>query len=304
MLQGIVLIRRSRYTGRSKFAAACVSLIGVTLLLANIHGVLFSPYDRPDEAGDWQEAVASIDRAQRDYANTRSGSYEFFQEATRAYATAIKYEWPKHRARVAFTDNWILWSMRFVDPLLAALDLTNVEGLFRAYETIDYRRALARGYGICSQNALGFASLLKRRYDIEADVIGLEGHVVVEAKGYLLDPSVGLALPFDLAEAETSEERSGRVSAIYADAFKPDDVTRVFGFDGEEETVTRFAALGQYYDPSGNQRLEGPRGYRSKLYWFERASDWAKWIVPGILLLVGYLTLFGKRRGAMRPLGG
>lgn len=206
--------------------------------------------------------------------------------------------WPKHEARVAVTDNWLLWGMGCLDGVVTDLGLTNVEGLFRAYETLDYRRALRRGFGICSQNALGLASLLEDRYDIEADVIGLDGHVVVEAGGYLLDPSVGLALPFSLQEAERREAEAGSVSEFYYNAFSDDDVNRIYGFDGKLEKKTPYTQLGQFYDAKGNRRIGGVADYRPKLYWLERASDWLRWILPGLLVLFG---VWGLRSGsAMR----
>ncbi len=190
--------------------------------------------------------------------------------------------------------------MGYLDEPLRRAGLTNVEGLFRAYESIDYCRALARGYGICSQNALGLASLLERRYGIDADVIGLDGHVVVEAEGFLLDPSVGLMLPFSLSEAKRREAGTGAISAIYEAAFGPDQVSKVFGFDGGVEKTTPYAELGQFYDAEGNQRIDGVKGYRPKLYWLERASEWLKWFAPAFLVLVGILGLRSARHSRKR----
>lgn len=204
---------------------------------------------------------------------------------------------------MAVTDNWLLWMMGSLDSVVTELGLTNVDGLFRAYESIDYRRALARGHGICSQNSLGLASLLERRYGVIADVIGLSGHVVVEADGYLLDPSVGLTLPFSLSEAERREEKGGEVSAVYAAAFDSNEATRVYNFDGELESEMQLSELGQFYDAVGNQRIDGVRGYRPKLYWVERASDWLKWVVPAIMILVGSAGfLVGRRQSRANAL--
>lgn len=266
------------------------------LIIINVYGQIVTPYERPDEANPVSAAIEEIDRAWEQYQQGGSDRREFLQRATQAYAEGIEYIWPKHQARVALTDNWLLWGMGYLDGVVTKLGLTNVDGLLRAYESIDYRRALARGHGICSQNSLGLASLLERRYGIEGDVIGLSGHVVVEAKGYLLDPSVGLAFPFSLAEAERREEEGREISGIYAAAFDSDEATRVYGFDGELESATPFSELGQFYDAEGNQRVEGVRGYRPKLYWVERASDWVKWIVPALILLVGSAGLLVARR--------
>ncbi|MEX0382545.1 hypothetical protein V6X02_04320 [Spiribacter sp. 1M153] len=204
---------------------------------------------------------------------------------------------------MALTDNWLLSGMGSLYGVVTELGLTSVNGLFSAYESVDYRRALARGHGICSQNSLGLASLLDRRYGINADIIGLSGHVVVESEGYLVGPSVGLTLPFSLAEAQRREERDGEISAIYSACFDSDGTTRVYGFDGGLENVTSFSAFGQFYDADGNQRIDGVRGYRPKLYWVERGSDRLKWILPALMILVGSAGLFaGRRQNRADPL--
>jgi hypothetical protein len=78
--------------------------------------------------------------------------------------------------------------------------------------------------------------------------------------------------------------------------FNTDELTRVYGFDGEIENVTLFSELGQFYDADGNQRVDGARGYRPKLYWVERASDWLKWVIPAFMILVGLSGVLASRR--------
>lgn len=67
-------------------------------------------------------------------------------------------------------------------------------------------------------------------------------------------------------------------------------------YQGEIENVTPFSELGQFYDADGNQRVDGARGYRPKLYWVERASDWLKWVVPAFMILVGLSEVLASRR--------
>jgi hypothetical protein len=283
----------------------CASLlfVGAGLSIVSLYGVITNPYDRPDGAVSASATIKKIDIAWKRRQQGELEHWEFLQRATWAYAEGIRYIWPKDQARIALWDNWVLWSMAYLDEVVAGLGLTNVDSLFSVYESIDYRRALARGYGICSQNALGLASLLEWRYGVDADVIGLDGHVVVEAHGFLLDPSVGLAMPFSLAEAERREARNGEISEIYAEAFESDQVARVYGQRGDLENVTPFAELGQFYDSSGNDRIDGVEGYRSKVYWVERASAWLKWILPMLMVLLGSLGLCRSKRpiGVARP---
>src|SRR5690625_2906716 len=144
----------------------------------------------------------------------KGATHSFLEKATELYAQGIDYQWPQHKARVHPADNWLLWALAWADPAFMKLDLTNVENLFTAYESLSWERALARGYGICSQNSLGLADLLSSRYGIEADIIGLDGHVVVEAQSLLLDPSVGLTIPMNLQEAEKHEDQSQKISQL------------------------------------------------------------------------------------------
>ncbi len=82
-------------------------------------------------------------------------------------------------------------------------------------ERADWRTALRKGVGYCSQQALVLAGFLNE-HGIDSEVMRLEGHVVVTAKTsegeWVLDPAYGVALPFPLAEAET---QSDRVRAAY-----------------------------------------------------------------------------------------
>lgn len=263
--------------------ALIVLSLGVVLLLATAYGRVVSPYERPPGTIEPRKVLERIEAS----FERRGRSEAFLRDAAQAYADGIDYIWPKHRARVAFTDNWILHLMSYTDPLLNSLGLTNVDDLFRAYETVNWERALTRGFGICSQNALGLAALLRDRYDIDADVIVLDGHVVVEADEVLLDPSVGLALPYDLEEAEAREVSDGLVSRIYAERFADGQVTRNYDLEGRRASETRLAELGRHYDPAGNRRVEGPKGYRPKIYWLEHASEWLKWLIPVAMILVG-----------------
>jgi hypothetical protein len=144
-----------------------------------------------------------------DEAHVKASSERAFLEASvQVYAAETDYYWPRNRAQVHVADNWILYLMGYMDPLLVSMGLTDVDKLFSAYQSTRYERVLRRGFGICSQHAIGYADLLETRYGIDTSIIGLEGHVVVEANGYLLDPSVGITFPFGLERAEKSRKRT------------------------------------------------------------------------------------------------
>lgn len=275
-----------------RFSALLVLLVGVALLGIASYGQIVNTYGKDSSLLSVNEVQEKTDWAWDQHINKGKGEFWFLTQATHNYAGGIVYKWPKNKAKISIYDNWILYFLGFSDPLLNMIGFTNVDTLFRAYESTRYERALARGFGICSQNAMGLASMLRERYSILADVILLSGHVVVEAEGFLLDPSVGLALPISLNKAEMDEEESGAVSRVYEAAFGPEDVTRGYDLDGKLEEETRFSVLGRFYDADGNHRVNGPRGYRPKLYWLERISDWFKWIIPAFMVLIGVWYLY------------
>ena len=59
---------------------------------------------------------------------------------------------------------------------------------------------------------------------------------------------------------------------------------------------TRLLELRRIYDAQGNQRIDGVKGYRPKIYYLERASEWLKWIIPTFLLLIGVTGMLRTRR--------
>jgi len=214
----------------------------------------------------------------------------FVVSAVKTYKSANAYTWPEHLTPIAYRDNWILALAVHVDPLIARLGLKKDAHLFDRFESFHYKRAFRRGFGICSQNALGFADLLHRRYGFDARVVGLGGHVVTQVAlptgTMIADPSLGVTLPYALEQAEQSIES---ITPVYAAAGNVD-----------------YASM---YDRAGNYVAAAPGGaaYASTatlkqelVRHFERISDGLKWLLPlaGIaLVLAGYGR--GERRSAI-----
>ena len=95
-----------------------------------------------------------------------------------------------------------------------------------------------------------------------------------------LDPSAGVTLPFGVDRA------AGEMPAIQA-----------------AYASTPYAALAATYDEAGNVRLAEPgtRPFRPKLYWIERVSDVAKWIVPALMIATGAVLWRWRQRTSHRP---
>lgn len=177
--------------------------------------------------------------------------------------------------RVPWWENYWLWLASYVKP-----------EIFRQYEFMDARKAVERGVGLCSQQALVLEQLLERR-GIEAEIVGLDGHVVVTARikwdtgdsaEWLLDPDYGVIIPHSLAEVES----------------QPDLIRPCYEFGGY--SAEQIETLTGIYGPAGNRRFAGAREWYAHKYWFERASYAAKWALPLLLMAPWMLAGYWKAR--------
>jgi len=256
------------YLTRFCFAAA------VFLLGLNLYG-LAVPYDYRENFDKsllpYNDALKQMDDAYVEF----GPSVEFFKKSVKIYKNSINYVWPEDIAQVPLRDNYILHLASFFDGIFYDLKLVGTTDTFKMFESVKYERGFQRGFGICSQNALGLTDILNRRYGIKAHMIGLDGHVVMSAisaqeqKEYLMDPSVGLFLPFNLAYAE---ENLNEVSQYYQQ--------------------TSHKSLFETYNAAGNIRFaeEGTAVFRPKAALFEKAADILIWIIPfGLLLISAYM---------------
>ncbi|MBS56381.1 MAG: hypothetical protein CMP16_00735 [Rickettsiales bacterium] len=140
------------------------------------------------------------------YLYENKSKIEFLEKSAILYSEGITYAWPDYPVNmltISPFDNWILYFSKFLDPVLENLNLMNKNTkYFQRFESYKYERALGRGFGLCSQNALGLADLLYSKYNIKAKVISLGIHIIIEVKlndnFYILDPSIGVFMPFSL----------------------------------------------------------------------------------------------------------
>ncbi len=174
----------------------------------------------------------------------------------------------KYHLTVPFYENYILWGTSFIFP-----------DLFVKYQFVDYHRAVERGVGLCSQQAFVLTGILRER-GIKADIVGLDGHVVVTAPvdtaqntWWIFDPDYGVVIPNNIAQIEANPEL---VRPYYAAA----------GY-----TPKKVDSLVSYYEGSGNQVTDGIIGYSRFRYYYEYASYVMIWIIPALLLLpLGFST--------------
>jgi hypothetical protein len=187
-------------------------------------------------------------------------------DITRAINAGIAHYWndegiDKYRLRVPLNENFLLFAASWVLPRR-----------FAKYEFYDADRAIERGVGLCSQHAIIEQEMLGRR-GIEARIIGLNGHVLLEAnvaepgqpqEWWLLDPDYGVVLPHSL---QAVEQQPRLASSLYREAGHDEkEVAHVTSLFASRDNVTVGKATGRLL--------------------LERISYALIWFIPAALILI------------------
>ena len=260
-------------------------LIGIILLLINLYGIIFPNDYRKILSQKYHKNVLSynevIKKIDESYLKYRK-SKKFLKQAVKFYNEGIFYVWPTNNefTTIPLRENFILYFLHYFDYIFYKYHLTNIPDAFSKFETHYYEKALRRGFGICSQNAEGLADLLYKRYGIETHIIGLLGHVILEAKinnkNFLLDPSVGLFIPMNLEEAENN--LSG--------------IKNLYKFTTHPELAVFFNKEGNVVSP-----IIGGSGQRPTLAKIETISYILKWLLPIIFIIFGlYISYYRNKK--------
>lgn len=174
----------------------------------------------------------------------------------------------KYRLRVPFHENYILFVAGYLIPQY-----------YRKYEFRDYRRAIERGVGLCSQHAIIVAEILREK-GIASAIVSMPGHVVATARvddarneWWVLDADYGVVLPYGIDDIRAQPH-------IIAPHY------RSRGYD--EQTV---AALVSIYGKNAQVFPDGARNYGFRIYWAEAAAYVLVWIIPGLLMIPFAVTL-------------
>jgi len=206
-------------------------------------------------------------------------SLEFLTKATKVYfmaKTPVEYSWEKKYTKIKFQENWVLFFIRkFEEYQINNGGKSKYGGAYIFYQSSDYKFALKRGIGICSQDAVGFANLIKRRYNIDYNIVGLGGHVLMQAKinnkFYLSDPNMGLTFNFNIDEYYDNYKNQLVIKEAYTGIGRPDLINS--------------------FDESGNRKFKytGPKAientYNPDTITFY--ANYIKWLMPIFLLLSG-----------------
>jgi hypothetical protein len=187
---------------------------------------------------------------------------EYLERLTMAVNAHMARGWSDRGldTHVSVFDNYLLYLLGLVVPR------------FREYEYVDANRALDRGYGLCSQQALILDGVLSAN-GVPSRIIGLEGHVVASAatesgEWWILDADYGLVLHHDIGVLERD----------------PSPVLRAYSRSVDAELAGQIAEI--YQTPNNTIFASG----RFRQPWKEQAIYVAKWLLPLSLLACGMLA--------------
>lgn len=252
--------------------------IGVLLLLVNITGVLvpdMRAIDNMKRKNDshlsYGETVDAFDAL----AGQVSDAPAFFTSVNKIVhdrMTNPAADWVEQTTamRVRLTDNWLIYGLSFYDTRLAY------------YQHLDADRALARGIGMCGEQAIAVARLIERA-GFDSGIVGTGSHITAWARTgdgalYILDPDFGGAYPASVA--------ADAVAATYAPALAAMESASMLPY-----LLTHHALVGQSdlvpardLDPS----LYGPlRVIDMNPILAENIAYGLKWLIPFAFIMAG-----------------
>jgi hypothetical protein len=165
------------------------------------------------------------------------------------------------KMKIHLFDNWLLWlGGRFYEPLS---------------RTQNPRRIISGGGGLCSEVSAVLNSIA-RLNGFETRYIVLNGHVVSEIRteyGWrVADPDYGVTYPVGL---ETLEKNDG--------APLMRQLLRNRGYD--ENTIDLY--IQQFQSSEDNMVTDVDVALSPRLNTIELASEWLKWIIPTLIIILG-----------------
>ncbi len=250
-----------------KIAGIILFIAGLILLGFNITGLFKSlrNEDLYNEVTPYKDDITVTFQEVKKQWNKRSdeSDKEFALRANQLINNAMAHYWKdegikKYYMHVPVWENYLLTLKQ---------TLTGK----KKYEFRNYRKAVERGVGICSQPCIALQDLLLAN-NIEADLWDIWGHIVVDARfvdgsRYTLDPDYGKYVPHGMeqimSDPELVREWYADQDAVYADHITEHRNT---------EDIVRL------YEKDRNRIYHMNKG-------FEDFSYVAVWIIPFLLML-------------------
>jgi len=260
---------------------------GAMLLLTNFIGSfisLRSPqiYKIPTEYAHYQVVLSPeelydfIDK--QDYTDKKSYvkklSLVLNKGIAHFWGTNQKSDDKSYNFRIPFYKNYILYLYSYINTKYIKYEITN------------YKRAIERGFGLCSQHAIIACEILHEK-EFKVMMQGLSGHVVAQVQvndaneeWWILDADHGVVIPHDIQTIENNPEI---IRKYYASKLSPthvESLIEIYGKKGNYSSLYEDDLPPTYYRTSW--RLE------------RKAYIWV-WIIPIILMLPQLIRLVKYR---------
>ena len=250
--------------------------LGVMLLLINIYGEFNTL--RPHEIHESISDPSKFTEKELYYAinNTEGTRRTVVRQLNEIVNKGISHYWDttdeiKLNLNVPVWENYILYALSFTG-----------DTRFVNYEFANYKKAIERGLGLCSQQSIILSELLLRR-NIPAKIIGLDGHVIVSAEvdenmWWILDPNKGVVIPHSINEVEKNPEI---IKVYYKNA----------GYENLQTMISHYGVEGNVH---ANEY--GVIGFTKRKYVIEYVFYIFKWLLPILFVLPAMLLLHRSNR--------
>jgi hypothetical protein len=244
----------------------------------------FISEENRNEILEYRDAIKRFDKLY----SIHGESLKFLNEAAKVYFISkvpTEYSWKEKYTKVKLQENWVLYFVRKFEEIQKKYTQKNkYYGSYIYYQSSDYKFALKRGISICSQDAVSFANLLKRRYNINSNIVGLGGHVLMQAqinnKYYLSDPNMSLTFDFSIDEYYDNDKNIMKIKKAYTGIGRPDLIKSFDKLNNRKFKYTGPKAIENTYNPDTIAFL----------------SNYIKWPAPIILFLIGLYLNYKKRK--------
>ncbi len=270
---------------RCKLVNYVIVSLSVILLGLSLWGVWVDPYRDYKEKHQLESATDLYKHLDASFG--RNGVSElFFADLMKVLKVISTNDWPDGVDFMPIQENWILNLLKLSDPLIANyLMRDKATRLFGKVELPEYRRAFARGFGLCSQLSLGVADLLNKRYGVDARVAGLNGHVVVQVtdggRDWVIDPSSRYFAVGDVLQSKL-------LPARFIDAIGEVDKNLVAVYLSEfDNYISSTVGWGEYSARSKNKQLV--------FFYIVIFSYYFKWLIPILGIIVSTYQLAKKQ---------
>lgn len=201
----------------------------------------------------------------------------YFEKLVAAVNNGIAHYWSeegrtKYDLTIPIYKNWILWLGQFTNPKRN-----------KYYEFCDYKKALDRRVGLCSQQAIIICGILNEK-GIDCKMVGLLGHVVAMAevsagKYWILDGDYGVIIPLSISQIE---ENPSVVESYYLNKLRYNH----YSVSQNKNNPISLERMVEIYKKEGNLVSDGMEGYKGKkVVLKEKRSFYLIWIIPVLLMI-------------------